>query len=297
MPRTPDPAPDPVQRRLLALADALQEDLRRAHALLLTPRAGRKGQDFLEEVLERTEGWRALAREGMELAERFARHGLDLSYAFARHGMDLGYAFARHGMDLGFRFAAKGEAVGPMADRVLFMAVQIGVMADRIGEMADRIGEMADRILFMADRIAGFGDRIVYESQLVIYTEQLVVHESVLIQETARLVSRTLLALLALAGGQAPPPVPAEEEASRRHALDLIYANLDRMLDHLQAYALAQLRREEAARTQETVTRLQEAAVRETWTRLRRVTLSADDCFCPGFGTEQPAQAPDPPEA
>jgi hypothetical protein len=85
-----------------------------------------------------------------------SRMGKD-AYKFAAKGMDYGYNFASKGMEYGYNFASKGEEVGEMANRVLWMASEIGIMADRIGEMADRIVHTEHLIVQTAMLIQNFG--------------------------------------------------------------------------------------------------------------------------------------------
>jgi hypothetical protein len=176
--------------------------------------------------------------------------------------MELGFVFASRGMELGFEFASRGEEVGPMANRVLFMATQIGVMADRI--------------LFMSDRIGEFGDKIVYVSQLVIYTEQLIVNISSLITETIRIVSDLILSLVALASGNDTYLQQRLEYLKSSQALPLVYENMNLMLRQMHEYSMKALENERAARGNE-------LRIREQQIRLREVTLSANACFCPCF--------------
>ena len=54
-------------------------------------------------------------------------------------------------------FASQGEELGPMANRVLWMASEIGLMSDRIGEMSDRIVHTEHLIINMSVMILNFG--------------------------------------------------------------------------------------------------------------------------------------------
>ncbi len=107
----------------------------------------------------------------------FAEHLADLAYQFVIKIEDDAYDFALKGMEYGYLFASRGEEVGLMADRILFMAVQIGAMADRIGEMADRI---------------------VYTEQLIVYTEMLILDFGMLIYGSMKTVSNFLLTGMAI---------------------------------------------------------------------------------------------------
>jgi hypothetical protein len=215
--------------------------------------------DLIRQSVESATSWQQFAKEGMELAAQFANHG-----------MDLGFTFAYHGMDLGYEFASKGEAVGPMANRILFMSVQIGVMADRIGEMSDRI-------LFMADKIGEFGDKILYESQLIVYTEQLIFNESVLIENTVKTLSDALLDLAALiVGNDKYFEYKMAVVGQTKDVHERIYDNMNLMLRNMHEFSLAMLKKEEGDRERE----LKE---RELAVKLRESTMSANQCYCPCF--------------
>ena len=81
----------------------------------------------------------------------------DKAFEFATKLADDAYHFASDGMNYGYMFASQGEELGPMADRVLWMATQIGLMADRIGEMGDRIVHTEHLIINMSVMILNFG--------------------------------------------------------------------------------------------------------------------------------------------
>jgi hypothetical protein len=110
-------------------------------------------------------------------AATFATHMADLAYQFTSQMETDAYNFASQGMTYGYLFASRGEEVGLMADRVLWMAVQIGVMADRIGQMADRI---------------------VYTEQLIVYTEMLILDFGLLIYGGMKQISNTMLMGMAI---------------------------------------------------------------------------------------------------
>ncbi len=110
-------------------------------------------------------------------ASDFATHLSNLAYQFVMKIEDDAYTFAMKGMEYGYLFASKGEEVGVMADRILWMAVQIGVMADRIAEMADRI---------------------VYTEQLIVYTEMLILDFGMLIYGSMKQISNFLLMGMAI---------------------------------------------------------------------------------------------------
>jgi hypothetical protein len=111
------------------------------------------------------------------LASGFATNMSEMAYNFAMQGMEYGYNFAMQGMEYGYLFASRGEEVGLMADRILWMAVQIGQMADRIGEMADRI---------------------VYTEQLIVYTEMLILDFGLLIYGGMKQISNVMLMGMAI---------------------------------------------------------------------------------------------------
>ncbi len=91
------------------------------------------------------------------LAFDFAMKTEDDAYKFASQLASDAYHFASDGMNYGYMFASQGEELGPMANRVLWMASQIGLMADRIGEMSDRIVHTEHLIMNMSVMILNFG--------------------------------------------------------------------------------------------------------------------------------------------
>lgn len=107
----------------------------------------------------------------------FTTHMADLAYLFTTKIEEDAYQFAMQGMEYGYLFASRGEEVGLMADRILWMAVQIGVMADRIGEMADRI---------------------VYTEQLIVYTEMLILDFGLLIYGGMKQITNLMLMGMAI---------------------------------------------------------------------------------------------------
>lgn len=261
--------PNDIMGKMNTLIPTLHQHMVETHKSMLERRnqAPLPGE-VIKQVIETATTWQQLAKEGMELAAQFANHG-----------MDLGFVFAEHGMDLGFEFALKGEAVGPMANRVLFMAVQIGVMADRIGEMSDRI-------LFMANKIGEFGDKILYESQLIVYTEQLIINESVLIEDTIKLFSGLVLDIVAILNKNDAyfeyKKVNVVQDGDVYHHL---YENMNLMLRNMHEYSLAMLQKEERDRERENKTR-------EFEIRLREATMSANQCYCPCFCADKEHFAP-----
>jgi hypothetical protein len=261
-----------LDKKLLVFVDDLRKHLADMDRLAVDRQpSGTLAQTMMPEVLSQSAAW-----------ERLAEEGLELGYEFARHGMDLGFTFASRGMELGFEFASKGEAVGPMANRILFMAVQIGVMSDRIGEMADRI-------LFMANKIGEFGDKITYESQLIIYTEQLIINESVLITRTIGVLSDLITTIVAMLQKNDAYLQLATQRAASDRSLELIYENMNLMLTSMHEYSLRVLDKESNDKEAELKMRDQQIPLRES-------TMSANSCYCPWFfppdgdsGEEQPS--------
>ena len=100
-----------------------------------------------------------------------------MAYNFTMKIENDAYSFTTLGMTYGYLFASQGESVGLMADRILFMSVQIGQMADRIGEMADRI---------------------VYTEQLIVYTEMLIQNFGLMMYGGMGTISNTMLTGLAI---------------------------------------------------------------------------------------------------
>lgn len=90
-------------------------------------------------------------------AFNFATKMEDDAYKFVSKMADDAYHFASDGMNYGYMFASQGEVLGPMANRVLWMASEIGLMADRIGEMSDRIVHTEHLIINMSVMILNFG--------------------------------------------------------------------------------------------------------------------------------------------
>ncbi|WP_457597721.1 hypothetical protein [Hydrogenimonas sp.] len=148
-------------------------------------------------------------------AYAFATHMADLAYAFTMKIEDDAYHFALQGMEWGYLFASRGEEVGIMADRVLWMAVQIGQMADRIGEMADRI---------------------VYTEQLIVYTEMLILDFGLLIYGGMKTIANMVLTGLALILDRRWYRPETEDLL-----IETIGANVETMLENMQEYALSVL--------------------------------------------------------
>ena len=90
-------------------------------------------------------------------AFKFASKMEDDAYHFVSKMADDAYQFASKGMDYGYMFASQGEELGPMADRILWMASEIGLMSDRIGEMGDRIVHTEHLIVNTSVLILNFG--------------------------------------------------------------------------------------------------------------------------------------------
>lgn len=148
-------------------------------------------------------------------AYNFATHMADLAYGFTMKIEDDAYHFALQGMEWGYLFASRGEEVGLMADRILWMAVQIGQMADRIGEMADRI---------------------VYTEQLIVYTEMLILDFGLLIYGGMKMVTNLMLTGMALVLDREWYTPAAEDQV-----LTLIGGTMSQMMENMQVYALAVL--------------------------------------------------------
>ena len=148
-------------------------------------------------------------------AYTFATHLADLAYQFTMKIEDDAYNFAMQGMEYGYLFASRGEEVGIMADRILWMAVQIGIMADRIGEMADRI---------------------VYTEQLIVYTEILILDFGLLIYGTIKQITNLILTGLALILDREWYSPESEDLI-----LETISSNVNLMLTNMNTYSLAVL--------------------------------------------------------
>ena len=129
----------------------------------------------------------------------------------------------------------------------------------------------------MADDIMKFSDKILYVSQLIVYTEQLMVNMTVLINETIDTISDMILTMLAISTDNGTYlQLRSELLKDDNQALNLIYENMNRMLDHMLEYSLKLLENE-------VLTGENQLAVRELEIELRETTMSANDCFCPGF--------------
>ncbi|MDP3464854.1 MAG: hypothetical protein Q8R86_03675 [Sulfuricurvum sp.] len=152
----------------------------------------------------------------------FASHMADLAYAFTTKTENDAYTFAMQGMEYGYLFASRGEEVGLMADRILWMAVQIGVMADRIGEMADRI---------------------VYTEQLIVYTEMLILDFGLLIYGGMKQISNVMLMGMAIVFDR-QWYTPASED----QIITVIGGMTQQMLANMQEYELTVLNNQVALR-------------------------------------------------
>ena len=148
-------------------------------------------------------------------AYNFATHMADLAYSFTMSIETDAYNFAMQGMEYGYLFASKGEEVGVMADRILWMAVQIGQMSDRIGEMADRI---------------------VYTEQLIVYTEMLILDFGLLIYGGMKMITNFMLTAMALILDRQWYTPQAEDQV-----LTVIGGSMSTMLEDMQEYSLAVL--------------------------------------------------------
>ena len=118
-------------------------------------------QDTRSDAFEFTQDTRDdaynFASNTSNLAFDFAMKTEDDAYKFASQLASDAYHFASDGMNYGYMFASQGEELGPMANRVLWMASQIGLMSDRIGEMSDRIVHTEHLIINMSVMILNFG--------------------------------------------------------------------------------------------------------------------------------------------
>lgn len=157
-------------------------------------------------------------------ASDFATHMADLAYQFTMKIENDAYTFALKGMEYGYLFASKGESVGLMADRILWMAVQIGQMADRIGEMADRI---------------------VYTEQLIVYTEMLILDFGMLIYGGMKQISNTMLMGMAIVFDR---QWYANVDTSNDPVLNIISKMTQKMLANMQEYELAVLENQDRLR-------------------------------------------------
>ena len=155
-------------------------------------------------------------------AVEFATHLADLAYQFTMDIEEDAFQFAMQGMEYGYLFASRGEEVGVMADRILWMAVQIGVMADRIGEMADRI---------------------VYTEQLIVYTEVLILDFGILIYGVVKQITNLILTGMALILDR-----EWYSQDSEDIILQTISGNVSTMLSNMQEYSLAVLDNQVALR-------------------------------------------------
>lgn len=147
-----------------------------------------------------------------EDAAEFATHLADLAYEFTIDIEQDAFEFAMQGMEYGYLFASMGEEVGVMADRILWMAVQIGIMADRIGEMADRI---------------------VYTEQLIVYTEILIVDFGILIYGFGKNLINMVLTGMALIMDREWYTPETED-----YILESINTNIVQMLEQMHEYSL-----------------------------------------------------------
>lgn len=152
----------------------------------------------------------------------FASHMADLAYAFTTKTENDAYTFAMQGMEYGYLFASRGEEVGLMADRILWMAVQIGVMADRIGEMADRI---------------------VYTEQLIVYTEMLILDFGLLIYGGMKQISNVMLMGMAIVFDRQWYTPSSEDQI-----ITAIGGMTQQMLANMQEYELTVLNNQVALR-------------------------------------------------
>jgi len=156
-------------------------------------------------------------------AFKFTSKMADDAYHFADKMAENAYHFASKGMDYGYMFTTQGEELGPMADRILWMASEIGLMADRIGEMADRIVHTEHLIINMSFNILNFG---------------------LLIDGTIKTISEAGLNALAIAFDREAPKL----ESSTKH-LDLISQNVQTILQQQHEYDMKVLEQQKELRS------------------------------------------------
>jgi hypothetical protein len=156
-------------------------------------------------------------------AYNFATNMSELAYQFTMKIEDDAYTFAMQGMEYGYLFASRGEEVGLMADRILWMAVQIGQMADRIGEMADRI---------------------VYTEQLIVYTEMLILDFGLLIYGGMKQIANLMLMGMAIVFDREwyTPSTGSDP------VVDVISSMTTQMLSDMHVYQLAVLENQNTLR-------------------------------------------------
>jgi len=148
-------------------------------------------------------------------AFKFTSKMADDAYKFTDKMAENAYKFADKGMDYGYMFASQGEELGPMADRILWMASEIGLMSDRIGEMADRIVHTEHLIINMSVNILNFG---------------------LLIDSTIKTIAEAGLNAFAVSLDQEAPKL----ESSNKN-LDIIAQNVQLILKQQHEYDLAVL--------------------------------------------------------
>ncbi len=143
-------------------------------------------------------------------AFKFATKMEDDAYNFVTKMADDAYHFASKGMDYGYMFTTQGEELGPMADRILWMASEIGLMADRIGEMSDRIVHTEHLIINMSINILNFG---------------------LLIDGTIKTISEAGLSALGMVFDKEVPKL----QSTDKH-IELISQNIQTILQHQHEY-------------------------------------------------------------
>lgn len=166
----------PVPTTLLTNNDSHKKDGIFKHLLNLASKTGADTMDFASKTRDQaynfgsqteqdafnfTQDTRDRAYDFTSKTEddafKFATKMEDDAYKFVSKMADDAYHFASDGMNYGYMFASQGEELGPMADRVLWMASEIGLMSDRIGEMSDRIVHTEHLIINMSVMILNFG--------------------------------------------------------------------------------------------------------------------------------------------
>ena len=157
-----------------------------------------------------------------EDAFKFASKMEDDAYHFVSKMADDAYEFASKGMDYGYMFASQGEELGPMADRILWMASEIGIMADRIGEM---------------------GDRIVHTEHLIVNTSVLILNFGLLIDGTVKSLTDAGLNAMGMVFDKEVTPTPAHT----KH-LDIISKNVELILKQQHEYDMKVLENQKELR-------------------------------------------------
>gem|GEM_PF-5530149 len=155
-------------------------------------------------------------------AFKFASKMEDDAYNFVSNMAENAYQFASKGMDYGYQFTTQGEDLGPMANRILWMATEIGIMADRIGEMSDRI---------------------VHTEHLIVDTAMLIQNFGLLIDGTVKHMSESILYAISMLLDKEFKPL----QTADKH-LELISEITNKILDNNQEYDLKVLENQKELR-------------------------------------------------